>query len=46
MEKKASCRGDVEDCRALATDETVGMLLAKTKDNTGIVAEDGRLELQ
>ena len=46
MEKEASCWLNPGERGARALDETAGMLFDKMKDNTGIVAEEGRVELQ
>jgi hypothetical protein len=46
MEKEASCRTEVEDRRGRALDGVEGRLFDKMKDSTGIVAEEGRVELQ
>jgi hypothetical protein len=46
MEKEVSCRLEVEDRRGRALDGVEGRLFDKMKERMGIVAEQGRVELQ
>ena len=46
MEKEVSCRLEVEDRCGRALDGVEGRLDDKMKERMGIVAEEGRVELQ